>query len=80
MRTSKVAISIDRELIEKLDKLVENQVFPSRSRAIQQAIIEKLMRFERVRLATECAKLNTRVEQAMAEEGMTEELSRWPEY
>ena len=80
MRTTKVAISINRETIEKLDRLVQNRVFLNRSRAIQEAIDEKINRFERVRLAEECAKLNPAVEQALAEEGISEELDQWPGY
>ncbi len=80
MRTTKVAISIDRETIEKLDRLVEKRVFPSRSRAIQEALDDKLSRLERVRLAEECAKLDPRSEQALADEGLSDELAKWPEY
>ena len=80
MRTSKVAISIEKATLEQLDRLVRNKVFPSRSRAIQEAIEEKLSRLERTRLAEECAKLNPGAEQAMAEEGLSEELRQWPEY
>jgi hypothetical protein len=35
---------------------------------------------KRTRLAEECAKLDPIAEQAMAEEGLSEELDRWPEY
>jgi hypothetical protein len=55
-------------------------VFPNRSRAIQEAVQEKLDRLERSRLAQECAKLDPDFEKAMAEEGLSEELSAWPEY
>lgn len=80
METAKVAISINRETLDRLDRLVKNQVFPSRSRAIQEAIEEKLGRLERTRLAEECAKLDPAIEQAMAEEGLSEEVGKWPEY
>ena len=80
MRTSKVAISIEKATLEQLDRLVRNKVFPSRSRAIQEAIEEKLSRLERTRLTEECAKLDPGAEQAMAEEGLSEELRQWPEY
>jgi len=80
MRTSKVAISIEKATLEQLDRLVRNKVFPSRSRAIQEAIEEKLSRLKRTRLAEECAKLDPVAEQAMAEEGLSEELRQWPEY
>jgi len=80
MRTTKVAVSINRETIEKLDRLVEKRVFPSRSSAIQEAIDDKLTRFERVRLAEECAKLDPASEQILADEGLSDELAKWPEY
>ena len=80
METAKVAISIKKKTLKRLDDLVENQVFPSRSRAIQEAIADKLNRLERTRLAEECAKLDPVAEQAMAEEGLSVELDRWPEY
>ena len=80
MRTSKVAISIEKATLEQLDRLVRNKVFPSRSRAVQEAIEEKLSRLKRTRLAEECAKLDPAAEQAMAEEGLSEELAQWPEY
>ena len=80
MKFAKVAISIEKETLERLDRLVKNKVFPSRSRAIQEAIEERLARMERTRLAEECAKLDPAAEQAMAEEGVLEELWQWPEY
>jgi len=80
MQTAKVAISINKKTLKRLDHLVKNQVFPSRSRAIQEAIEDKLDRLERTRLAEECAKLDPAAERAMAEEGLSEELARWPEY
>ena len=80
METAKVAISISKKTLKRLDGLVKEQVFPSRSRAIQEAIEDKLNRLDRTRLAQECARLDPVAEQAMAEEGLSEELARWPEY
>ena len=80
METAKVAVSINRHTLERLDRLVKNQVFPSRSRAIQEAIEDKLRRLEHTRLAEECTKLDPSAEKAMAEEGLSEELDQWPEY
>ena len=74
METTKVTVSIDKRTLHRLDRLVKNQVFPNRSRVIQEAIEEKLGRLERTRLAEECAKLDPVAEQAMAEEGLSEEL------
>jgi len=80
MRFSKVAISIEKETLEHLDRLVKDEVFPSRSRAIQEAIQEKLARLERTRLAEECAKLDPVAEQALSDEGLSNALQEWPEY
>ncbi len=80
MSTVKVAISIDDELLKGVDSLVKKRVFPSRSRAIAQAVREKLGRANHGRLARECAKLDPSYEQAMAEEGIAGDLAEWPEY
>jgi metal-responsive CopG/Arc/MetJ family transcriptional regulator len=77
---AKVAISLDGRTLNRLDRLVKAHVFPNRSQAIQTAIDEKLARFDKSRLARECAKANPIEEMAMAEEGMSWELSEWPEY
>lgn len=80
MGRSKVAISLDESTLGRLDRLVRKQVFPSRSQAVQEAVEEKLARLERSRLAQECAKLDPVFEKALAEEGLSEDLSEWPEY
>jgi metal-responsive CopG/Arc/MetJ family transcriptional regulator len=80
MGTSKIAITIEDKLVKQLDSLVNSQVFPNRSKAIQKAVEEKLMRMEKSRLAQECAKLDPKYEQTLAEEGFSKELEEWPEY
>ena len=80
MTQAKVAITIDRETLNKLDSLVGQKVFPNRSKAIQSAVIEKLGRLERTRLARECAKLRPDEEKSLAEEGISEDFTQWPEY
>jgi Arc/MetJ-type ribon-helix-helix transcriptional regulator len=71
---------LDENTLSRLDRLVRSAVFPNRSQAIEEAVEEKLERMERSRLAQECAKLDPKYEQALAEEGLSEELSAWPEY
>ncbi len=80
MARSKVAISLEESTLKRLDKLVKKHVFPNRSQAIEEAVAEKLARLERSRLAQECAKLNPAFEKALAEEGLSEDLTEWPEY
>ena len=80
MSSIKVAITLDRETLQRVDSLVANKVFRNRSRAIQSAVAEKLARMEHGRLASECAKLDPKFEKALAEEGLGQELDAWPEY
>jgi metal-responsive CopG/Arc/MetJ family transcriptional regulator len=80
MGKTKIAITLDEQYIDQLDAFVSKHIFQNRSQAIQQAVKEKLARMKRTRLATECSKLDPTFEKAMADEGLTEDLSRWPEY
>lgn len=80
MARAKVAVSLDESTLYRLDRLVKARLFPSRSQAIQEAVEEKLSRLDRSRLARECAKLDPTFEKALAEEGLSDELSEWPEY
>jgi len=67
-------------MLKQIDILVKSKYFPNRSKAIQQAVSEKLMRLEKSRLAQECLKLDPVFEQSIAEEGFSTELEEWPEY
>ena len=80
MPTTKVAVTIDTDLLAQVDQLVTQHVFPNRSKAIQAALHDKLTRLQRSRLARESAKLDSQAEQILAEEGMGQELAAWPEY
>jgi metal-responsive CopG/Arc/MetJ family transcriptional regulator len=80
MGKAKIAITLDEQYIDQLDTFVSKHVFQNRSQAIQEAVKEKLERIRRTRLAKECAKLDPALEKAMADEGLTEDLSQWPEY
>ena len=80
MSVAKIAVSIDEKVVTKLDVLVRKGVFPSRSRAIQEALELQLNKLDRNRLARECAKLDTRYEQELADEGLQCEAKQWPEY
>jgi metal-responsive CopG/Arc/MetJ family transcriptional regulator len=80
MASAKIAITIDEELLFRLDRLVREQKFTNRSRAIQEALNDKLERVERRRLARECAKLDPVFEKQLSEEGVAEDLKLWPEY
>lgn len=80
MSTSKVAVTIDSQLLHEVDRWVANGEFPSRSRAVQEALAR--LREERSKpssLLSELAKLDPTEERALADEGLAGELA-WPEY
>ena len=80
MATAKIVISLDEGTVKRLDRLVKNRIFPSRSKVIQDAVEEKLKKLGKGRLARECAKLDPEFEKALAEEGLSAEADQWPEY
>jgi Arc/MetJ-type ribon-helix-helix transcriptional regulator len=80
MSVSKIAVSIDQKVVHRLDALVRKGVFPSRSRAIQEALAIQLEKLDRNRLARECSKLEQEEEKKLAEEGLASEVAQWPEY
>ncbi len=80
MPKEKVAVTIDRDLLSRLDRLVSEGRYPSRSRAVEEAIQDSLEKVEHSRLARESAKLDPVFEQSLAEEGLAGDISEWPEY
>lgn len=76
MATVKVDIKIETTLLAELDQLVAQHVFPSRDKAIQEAVKDKIAGVHRSQLARECAKLDPREEKAIAEEGMALERNQ----
>jgi Arc/MetJ-type ribon-helix-helix transcriptional regulator len=70
MSTAKIAIFMDHNLLERIDSLVRKKIFPNRSRAIQEAVKEKIETLDKRRLARECAKLDPISEQALADESI----------
>ena len=80
MSVANIAITVEEGLVERVDRLVRERVYPNRSRAIQDAVADELRRMDRGRLARECAKLDPEFEQAFAEEGIGSEIAQWPQY
>jgi metal-responsive CopG/Arc/MetJ family transcriptional regulator len=80
MSVAKVTISIESNLLKKVDRLVKERVFSNRSQAVQSAIEEKVSRLDSNRLARECAKLNKTEEQFLANLGLESEAEKWLEY
>jgi Arc/MetJ-type ribon-helix-helix transcriptional regulator len=80
MPKTKVALTLDSELLERVDELVDRRRFRNRSQAIEAALADKLERLARTRLARESAKLDPREEKRLADEGLAEDFASWPEY
>jgi metal-responsive CopG/Arc/MetJ family transcriptional regulator len=80
MPKTKVALTLETDLVERVDELVARRRFRSRSQAIEAALADKLQRLARTRLARESAKLDVREEKRLADEGLADDFGSWPEY
>ncbi|MGM0374638.1 MAG: ribbon-helix-helix domain-containing protein [Chloroflexota bacterium] len=80
MPKEKVAVTIEKNILTKLDRMVAEGKYPSRSSAVEDAVKEQIEKVEKSRLAREAAKLDPAYEQALADEGLAGDLSEWPEY
>jgi metal-responsive CopG/Arc/MetJ family transcriptional regulator len=80
MGKAKIAITIDQKIVGRIDRLVKQKTFANRSQAIEEAMYEKLVRLDKSRLARESAKLDPKMEQALAEEGILEDQQQWPQF
>ena len=80
MPKTKVALTLDSELLERVDELVDRRRFRNRSQAVEAALADKIHRLARTRLARESAKLNPRDEKRLADEGLADDFASWPEY
>ncbi len=79
MTVQKIAITIDEVLLKRIDRWINENRFPNRSRAIQEAVREKIERMDTNRLARELAKLDPVFEQKLADEDLGD-LQEWSEY
>jgi Arc/MetJ-type ribon-helix-helix transcriptional regulator len=70
---------MEAELVRMVDELVMEEVYLNRSKAIQDAVADKLARLSRARLAEQCALLDPKEEQAMAGEFSVGEFELWQE-
>ena len=80
MPKSKIAVTIDAKIVNQVDRLVKEQAYPNRSRVIEDALLEKLARIDRTRLARELKKIDPAFEQSLAEEGLSRDQAEWPVY
>jgi len=79
MSTVKVAVSMEEHYLQELDRLVQSRVYPNRSKAVQDAVADKLARLKKTRLLRECRKLNQAEERTGAETWLSSE-EEWPAF
>jgi Arc/MetJ-type ribon-helix-helix transcriptional regulator len=70
MPTTKVAITLDEGVVREIDRWVKEGKYPNRSKAIQEAIKERMGHLRKTRLVREASRLNPEEEKALAEEGL----------
>ena len=80
MPKAKIAITIERRVLDRLDSFVRASEFRNRSQAIEASVEDKLRRVARTRLLAECAKLDPASERRIADEGLAGDLPEWPQY
>ena len=76
----KIAITIDEDLLSRLDRMVKEGKYSNRSQAIQEAVEYRIEAVTKTRMARESAKLYPGYEQMLADEGLEGDLSELPKY
>ena len=82
MRTARVAVTIDRQLLGEVDRWIAAGEYPSRSSAVQAGLARlrsDRARRQRQRLLGELAKLHPKEERGLADERLAAEPA-WPAY
>lgn len=80
MPAAKIAITIEETDLRVVDRWVSEGKYPSRSRAIQEALKDKIKNPRRKRLLEALSKLNVKEERAMSEEARFAVHETWDEY
>lgn len=80
MSVAKIAISIDDQLLAKLDGFVAQKKFKTRSQAIQIAVQQTVDQLDHKRLIQACSQLDAHFERELADEGLTKDVEEWPEF
>ena len=77
MNKSKIAITINSVVPSRLDRLIQNKLYASRSEVNAKAVEAQLQRLEYTRLSEQCALLDVDEEQAMADVGLAADAAVW---
>jgi Arc/MetJ-type ribon-helix-helix transcriptional regulator len=66
----KIAVTLDRKTVADLDRWIREGRYPNRSRALQSAVNLLSEREKRTRLVRELARMDSKEERRLAEEGL----------
>ncbi|MCX6563107.1 MAG: ribbon-helix-helix domain-containing protein [Candidatus Aminicenantes bacterium] len=80
MSKAKIAITLRKDLLEEIDRLVEEGMFMNRSQTIEAAVEAKLAQLLKTRLFQESRKLDPAEEKELAEESLPMDETEWPKY
>ena len=80
MNTVRLAVSLEKNILDQIDTLVKNKQYPSRSQLVRSALKEKISKLNKNRLVKECDKLDDKFEVKLSEESFFVENEEWPEY
>ncbi len=79
MATTKVAISLDSKLLQQLDRLVAERIFPNRSRGPRRNSRQTRPSGTHA-TGPRVRKLDVSAERELADEGLAKDVAEWPEY
>lgn len=80
MGKAKIAITVDSKILESVDRYVQEHRADSRSSFFEEAVAERVQRYDKSRLARELEKLDPVEERELSESGFEAENEVWPEY
>lgn len=80
MPKQKVAVTLEVETLRRVDRMVRDAGFASRSQAVESVVAAQLDRLERRRLAEECSKADPALERRMADEGLCVDVAPLADY
>jgi len=80
MPATKIAVTVDEGIVKQIDRLVREGKYRSRSKAVQDALKDRLRNWRRKRMLEEVSKLDPREERDLAEEPLHMEGEEWERY
>jgi len=78
--SAKIAITLERECLKEIDLWISEGRYPNRSRAIQEILKEKIMRWRKKRLISALSYAEPDGERKISEEGFEAVNEVWDEY